>query len=84
MAPLAHEQDVPRRVEGDDGYGAGMPGHVAPHPAAVRALDGVDAELEGAAAVDDLGCDEGLGERVGRVRHGRIIATGAAPERPVG
>ncbi len=64
-APLAHEEQPVVLVEREHRDRARVPDDVARSPRAVGALDRVDAELHVPPAVDDLGRDDALLERVG-------------------
>ena len=82
-AELADEQHAVLVVERDDGHRARVAGDVARRARAVGALDGVDAERQVAALVDDPRLDDALDEigpggilrgRCGAVRAGSSLS----------
>ena len=75
--PLAHERYAIVGVERDDGDRSRMPRDVTRRSGAVGAFDGVDAEFQEGAAVQDLRIDDVLDEiGPGVVLRGRGLAIG--------
>ena len=64
MPPLADQQDAVLGIDRDDRHAARVGRDVACRAVAVGRLDGVHAELEDAAAAEDLGRDEPLAQRI--------------------